>query len=68
MTTIFLGGCICDFQSTNRPDMVPTGSHLLVEHLGTDDSPLQVHKMDPSRRLPKHDPAEVLAIVKKVCY
>lgn len=43
-------------------------SHLLVEHLGTEDAPLQVHKMDPSRRLPKHDPADVLVIVKKVIF
>lgn len=62
-----LGTCIHSFYSTNQLKRVATGSHLLVEHLGTDDSPLQVHKMDPSRRLPKHDPAEVLAIVKKVC-
>ncbi|GJJ06599.1 hypothetical protein Clacol_000792 [Clathrus columnatus] len=40
-------------------------SHLLVEHLGTEDVPLQVHKMDPSRRLPKHNPAEIMAILKK---
>lgn len=64
---IFLGGCLYVPWLATRPEKFASGSHLLVEHLGTDDSPLQVHKMDPSRRLPKHDPADVLAIVKKVC-
>ena len=41
-------------------------SYLLVEVLGTTDNPLVVHKMDPSRRLPKHDPIEVLRILQRV--
>ena len=42
-------------------------SHILVEHLGTDGAPLQVHKMDPSWTAPKHDPKAVMTILKKVC-
>lgn len=41
-------------------------SHLLVEKLGTNGIPLVVHKMDASRRLPKTDAGELLAIVKRV--
>ena len=41
-------------------------SHLLVEKLGTGEVPLVVHKMDPSRRLPKQDPEELLQIVRRV--
>ncbi|KAH8828156.1 hypothetical protein DL96DRAFT_1602017 [Flagelloscypha sp. PMI_526] len=41
-------------------------SHLLVEKLGTGDSiPLLVHKMDPSRRLPKTDANVLLNIVRR---
>jgi histone-lysine N-methyltransferase SUV420H len=44
-------------------------SHLLVEKLGTGDSiPLLVHKMDPSRRLPKTDANVLLNIVRRVCF
>ena len=42
-------------------------SHLLVEKLGTDNVPLLVHKMDPSRRLPKTDPNDLMAIIRRVC-
>ncbi|KAG6845900.1 hypothetical protein H0H87_000706 [Tephrocybe sp. NHM501043] len=41
-------------------------SHLLVEKLGTGSVPLLVHKMDPTRRLPKTDAHELLAIVRRV--
>ena len=41
-------------------------SHLLVEKLGTGTVPLLVHKMDPSRRLPKTDAQDLLAIVRRV--
>lgn len=41
-------------------------SHLLVEKLGTGDVPLVVHKMDPSRRLPKTDAEDLLQIVQRV--
>ena len=41
-------------------------SHLLVEKLGTGSVPLLVHKMDPSRRLPKTDANDLLQIVRRV--
>lgn len=41
-------------------------SHLLVEKLGTGTVPLLVHKMDPSRRLPKTDARDLLAIVRRL--
>ncbi|KAI0743722.1 hypothetical protein C8Q80DRAFT_856610 [Daedaleopsis nitida] len=41
-------------------------SHLLVEKLGTGGFPLVVHKMDPSRRLPKTDPEELMQIVRRL--
>ena len=41
-------------------------SHLLVEKLGTGTVPLLVHKMDPSRRLPKTDARHLLAMVRRV--
>lgn len=41
-------------------------SHLLVEKLGTGDVPLLVHKMDPSRRLPKTSTDDLLSIVRRV--
>ncbi|KAG6918717.1 hypothetical protein DXG01_012202 [Tephrocybe rancida] len=41
-------------------------SHLLVEKLGTGSVPLLVHKMDPTRRLPKTDAQELLAIVRRL--
>ena len=41
-------------------------SHLLVEKLGTGDIPLLVHKMDPSRRLPKTSPQDLMAIIRRV--
>ncbi|OSD04087.1 hypothetical protein PYCCODRAFT_1364760 [Trametes coccinea BRFM310] len=41
-------------------------SHLLVEKLGTGDVPLVVHKMDPSRRLPKTDADQLLQIVRRL--
>ena len=41
-------------------------SHLLVEKLGTGGFPLVVHKMDPSRRLPKSDPEQLMQIVRRV--
>lgn len=41
-------------------------SHLLVEKLGTGGFPLVVHKMDPSRRLPKTDPEDLMKIVRRV--
>ncbi|KAF7970303.1 hypothetical protein HWV62_24438 [Athelia sp. TMB] len=41
-------------------------NHLLVEKLGTGGVPLYVHKMDPSRRLPKTDPQDLMAIVQRL--
>ena len=41
-------------------------SHLLVEKLGTGGFPLVVHKMDPSRKLPKTDPEELMQIIRRV--
>ncbi|KAF8274507.1 hypothetical protein EI94DRAFT_1696035 [Lactarius quietus] len=41
-------------------------SHLLVEKLGTDNVPLLVHKMDPSRRLPKTNPDDLMAIIRRL--
>ena len=41
-------------------------SHLLVEKLGTGGIPLLVHKMDPSRRLPKTNPEDLMAIIRRV--
>ncbi|KAI9509720.1 hypothetical protein F5148DRAFT_1282652 [Russula earlei] len=41
-------------------------SHLLVEKLGTGDIPLLVHKMDPSRRLPKTNPTDLMAIIRRL--
>ncbi|KAG5648530.1 hypothetical protein DXG03_003141 [Asterophora parasitica] len=40
-------------------------SHLLVEKLGTGQVPLAVHKMDPTRRLPKTDAQDLLNIVRR---
>lgn len=41
-------------------------SHLLVEKLGTGTVPLVVHKMDPTRRLPKSDADQLLQIIRRV--
>lgn len=41
-------------------------SHLLVEKLGTGAVPLLVHKMDPSRRLPKTNVEDLMLIVRRV--
>ena len=42
-------------------------SHLLIEKLGTGTVvPLLVHKMNPSRRLPKADPADLMNIMRRV--
>ncbi|OBZ68171.1 Histone-lysine N-methyltransferase set9 [Grifola frondosa] len=41
-------------------------SHLLVEKLGTGTVPLVVHKMDPSRELPKTESSELLQIVRRL--
>ncbi|KAF9051233.1 hypothetical protein BDZ89DRAFT_1107895 [Hymenopellis radicata] len=41
-------------------------SHLLVEKLGTGVVPLLVHKMDPTRRLPKTDAEDLLHIVRRL--
>lgn len=41
-------------------------SHLLVEKLGTGSVPLYVHRMDPSRRLPKVDAGDLMATVRRV--
>ena len=41
-------------------------SHLLVEKLGTGDIPLLVHKMDPSRRLPKTNTQDLMDIIRHV--
>lgn len=41
-------------------------SHLFVEKLGTGSVPLLVHKMDPSRCLPKTDANDILQIARRV--
>lgn len=41
-------------------------SHLLVEKLGTGTVPLLVHKMDPSRRLPKTNAEDLMQIVRRL--
>jgi len=41
-------------------------SHLLVEKVGTGGVPLLVHKMDPSRKVPKTDAKDVMRIVRRV--
>lgn len=41
-------------------------SHLLVEKLGTGAVPLVVHKMDPTRKLPKTDAQKLMQIVRRV--
>lgn len=41
-------------------------SHLLVEKLGTGGVPLYVHKMDPSRKLPKVDAEDLMVIVRRL--
>ncbi|KAI0320906.1 hypothetical protein OF83DRAFT_1102360 [Amylostereum chailletii] len=41
-------------------------SHLLVEKLGTQNVPLLVHKMDPTRRLPKTSPEDLMNIVRRL--
>ncbi|KAI0062908.1 hypothetical protein BV25DRAFT_484322 [Artomyces pyxidatus] len=41
-------------------------SHLLVEKLGTRGIPLLVHKMDPTRRLPKTNPEDLMGIVRRL--
>ncbi|KAF9230702.1 hypothetical protein BU15DRAFT_68975 [Melanogaster broomeanus] len=41
-------------------------SHLLVEKLGTGNVPLAVHKMDPSRRLPKVPAVDLMVIVRRL--
>jgi histone-lysine N-methyltransferase SUV420H len=41
-------------------------SHLLIEKLGTGTVPLLVHRMDPSRRLPKTHTADLMKIVRRV--
>ncbi|OJA09199.1 hypothetical protein AZE42_00688 [Rhizopogon vesiculosus] len=41
-------------------------SHLLVEKLGTGAVPLLVHKMDPSRRLPKTNAEDLMQIVRRL--
>lgn len=41
-------------------------SHLLVEKLGTGAVPLSVHKMDPTRRLPKVEAEYIMQIVRRV--
>ncbi|KAG2150858.1 hypothetical protein DEU56DRAFT_728307 [Suillus clintonianus] len=41
-------------------------SHLLVEKLGTGAVPLLVHKMDPSRRLPKTNTEDLMQIVRRL--
>lgn len=43
-------------------------NHLLVEKLGTGNIPLYVHKMDPTRALPKTDPQDLMAIVQRVSF
>ncbi|KAG0700726.1 hypothetical protein DFH29DRAFT_807197 [Suillus ampliporus] len=41
-------------------------SHLLVEKLGTGVVPLLVHKMDPSRRLPKTNAEDLMQMVRRL--
>lgn len=41
-------------------------SHLLVEKLGTGAVPLVVHKMDPTRKLPKTDADKLMQIVRRL--
>ncbi|EIW82720.1 hypothetical protein CONPUDRAFT_163799 [Coniophora puteana RWD-64-598 SS2] len=41
-------------------------SRLLVEKVGTGAVPLVVHKMDPSRRLPKVDEEDIMTIVQSL--
>ncbi|KAH9942247.1 uncharacterized protein BXZ73DRAFT_97665 [Epithele typhae] len=41
-------------------------SHLLVEKLGTGGFPLVVHKMDPSKRLPKTNPEDLMQIIRRL--
>ncbi|KAF8633357.1 hypothetical protein AX17_004528 [Amanita inopinata Kibby_2008] len=41
-------------------------SHLLVEKLGAGGVPLFVHKMDPSRKLPKTDANDLLQVVRRL--
>ncbi|KAG8213649.1 hypothetical protein J3R82DRAFT_10339 [Butyriboletus roseoflavus] len=41
-------------------------SHLLVEKLGTGNVPLCVHKMDPSRRLPKVPASDLMTAVRRL--
>ncbi|KAH0827460.1 hypothetical protein J3R83DRAFT_4148 [Lanmaoa asiatica] len=41
-------------------------SHLLVEKLGTGNVPLCVHKMDPSRRLPKVPASDLMTVVRRL--
>ena len=41
-------------------------SHLLVEKLGTGSVPLLVHKMDPTRKLPKTNAQDLLNVVRRV--
>ncbi|KAG1735128.1 uncharacterized protein EDB91DRAFT_1056478 [Suillus paluster] len=41
-------------------------SHLLVEKLGTGAVPLLVHKMDPSRRLPKTNAEDLMQMVRRL--
>lgn len=41
-------------------------SHLLVEKLGTGDVPLVVHKMDPSRKVPKTSADDLLQIIRRM--
>ena len=43
-------------------------SHLLVEKLGTGGFPLVVHKMDPTRKLPKTDADKLMQIVRRVSF
>lgn len=63
---------------SNSPSRSPSGdrptlsrdddfiSHLLVEKLGTGAFPLVVHKMDPTRKLPKTDADKLMQIVRRV--
>lgn len=43
-------------------------NHLLVEKLGTGHVPLYVHKMDPTRTLPKTDPKDLMGITQRVSF
>ncbi|THH01134.1 hypothetical protein EW026_g1520 [Hermanssonia centrifuga] len=52
--------------ATAKAGMTIFFSHLLVEKLGTGDVPLVVHKMDPTRRLPKSNADELLQIVRRM--